>query len=122
MKAPHTPSPDYARAAFNACQQGRADENQQRSVAAAVILLHGIKGELVKALGAAQSALVSFQYGNASTEFAGDMAANCAAVIAKATAGKAPEGLAPLPTAALAAARAFGAGLDCDSLEQGEVL
>lgn len=33
-----------------------------------------------------------------------------------------PEGLAPLPPAALAAARAFGAGLDSESLEQSEVL
>ena len=40
---------DYAREAFNACQQGRADVNQQQSVASAVILLHGIKGELLRA-------------------------------------------------------------------------
>ena len=38
--------------------------------------------------------------------------------IAQAKKGAAPEGIAPLPTASLAAARAFGAGLDSDSLEQ----
>lgn len=43
------------------------------------------------------------------------------AVIAKAG-GTAPEGFAPLPPAALAAARTFGAGLDDQSLEQGEVI
>ena len=57
-----------------------------------------------------------------SPDFRDDFNATIDAAIAKATGNAAPEGLAPLPPTALAAARAFGAGLDEQSLEQGEVL
>lgn len=44
-----------------------------------------VRDELVKALGAAQSALLSYHYGNASKTLAKDIADNCAAVIKRAT-------------------------------------
>lgn len=58
---------------------GRHDANAQLIAAAP---------ELLKALSAAQAALMSFYYGNASADFAKDMADNCASVIDKATGSK----------------------------------
>lgn len=41
---------DYSGNAYRACLAGRADARQQQSVASQIILLHGIKGELLAAL------------------------------------------------------------------------
>lgn len=38
--------PDFAAEAYRACLEGRADAQQQRSAAAQIALLHGLKGEL----------------------------------------------------------------------------
>ena len=40
----------YGAEAYLACLQGRADAQQQQSAAAQIILLNGIKGELLRAL------------------------------------------------------------------------
>lgn len=48
--ANHTPGPEYAAEAYRACLYGRADARQQQSVAAALILANGSKGELLDAL------------------------------------------------------------------------
>jgi hypothetical protein len=40
----------FAAEAFKACLYGRADQRQQRSVASALILANGVKGELYEAL------------------------------------------------------------------------
>lgn len=41
---------DYSGEAYRACLAGNADRRQQASAASQIILLHGIKGELVAAL------------------------------------------------------------------------
>lgn len=47
---PDEPGHLYANEAYRACLYASADANQQRSAAAQIALLHGLKGELVAAL------------------------------------------------------------------------
>lgn len=46
---------DYANDAYRACLEGRADRNQQQSVASQVILLNAFKGRALDALVTAYS-------------------------------------------------------------------
>ena len=54
------PGPEFAAEAFKAVLYGRATSQQQQSVASALILANGVKGELLAALKEAERVLAEF--------------------------------------------------------------
>lgn len=59
-----TPGPDYAAEAYKACLYGRADAQQQRSVASALIVANADRGRLLAALEEFSREYDGFQDGN----------------------------------------------------------